>query len=170
MTHQVSATIAQPSIPNQSIESYPTPTKFSPPADWQVYKSEFRHQYSYPSSWRLSPEIFSPSSSVSAPGTKYPDGRFVVEREAGGADTCESRRKSLLKGNPAMQQTETMISEHPALQIEGKSRLYDGYNYDRKSVFVIREDTCFHLHITSRKNSGQLVILNQILSTFEFSD
>jgi hypothetical protein len=71
-----------------------------------------------------------------------------------------------------MKQTEIMlmISGHPAFQLEGKSRLDDGYDYDRKSIFVAPGDTCYHLDITSRNNPEQLVLLNQIMSTFALSD
>lgn len=166
----------QPSIPKQS--PYPSITVFISPANWQVYKSTYGHQYSYPSTWRNAPARYhpeindrdGPSSTVSAPDAKYPDGHFTVRRFA--ASECERYRRNLLEeNNPRLnimnQKEITIKGGYPAFQLEGKSRL-DGYYYDRKSIFVVRDKTCYYLSITSRNNPEQLVILNQILSTFTF--
>jgi hypothetical protein len=170
MITQISATIIQPSNPSQSTKSFPTPTQFNPPASWRVYKSEFGYQYSYPSAWHHYPEFNAPSSGVTAPGAKYYDGKFRVERLA--ARECERYRRFLSEEhNPrlSMRQKEITISGYPAFQLEGWERRDDGY-YDRKSVLVVREKTCYYLDITSRNNPEQLAILNQILSTFALSD
>jgi hypothetical protein len=165
---QVSPTIAQPSNPRQSTKNYPVPTRFNPPASWRVYKSEYGYQYSYPPTWHHYPEFNAPSSAY-APDAKYPDGRFMVERLPTPSLCGESRVRFLLEQNPSMNQKEIAISGYPAFQLEGKSRLDDGY-YDRKSVFVVRDNTCYYLSTISRNNPGQLAILDQILSTFKFYD
>jgi hypothetical protein len=133
-------------------------------ANWRIYKSEFKYQYSYPSTWHHSPEVNAPLSLVSAPGAKYPDGYFTVDRKS--AEECDGYQKFLSELNPTMKQKQIMISGYLAFQLEGKSILGDGYAYDRKSVLIVNKDTCFHLDITSKDNPEQLNILNKILSSF----
>jgi hypothetical protein len=162
-------TITQLPNPTQNTMIYPTLIQFNPPAGWRVYKTEFGYQYLYPPTWNLYPESNAPSSSVSAPGAKYPGGRFIVERLP--AKECERYLQSMPEWFISItKQQQIMISGYPASRVEGKSMLDDGYVYNRKSILVVRENTCYYLDITSRDDSEQLVILNQILSTFALTD
>jgi hypothetical protein len=158
----------QPPISSQAAlittNSYPAPTKFNPPPSWKVYKT-VGYQYSYPPTWSQHPECKVPASGVSAPGVQYPEGDFVVKRLF--AKDCDNFHAIQLQQNPSMHREQITISGYPAFQLEGKSKFGDGYVYDVKSVYVVHDNICYYLEVTSINNPERLEILNKILSTFE---
>jgi hypothetical protein len=66
-----------------------------------------------------------------------------------------------------MKREQITISGYLAFQLEGKSRFSDGYVYDVKSVYVVHNNICYYLEITSRNNPERLGVLNKTLSIFE---
>ncbi|MCG2686254.1 hypothetical protein L6258_02715, partial [Candidatus Parcubacteria bacterium] len=179
-------------LKKQSSQPAPTPAATSPTiqpdetADWKTYRNERGgYQYSYPSDWQNDepcPSFTGPecgdgpqNGSFAHPRNyQYPDGNFWVEYFSN--TSCQEIDYLNWPEQWSWEEvdkTEELISGVVATAYEGRIGGIghtDDQIYDRKYLAMDHQGTCYKIDLASYQNTQHWRLLNQILSTFKFTE